>query len=59
MKEILKVSCNDKEFNIKLEGENIDLYTVIADIIKEISRQRGVTTDTSIKIIKKMIEDNK
>ena len=57
MEDIIKVSCDDKEFNIKIEGDNIDLYTAIAEIIKVISRQRGVTTDTSVRIIRKMVEE--
>ena len=57
MEDIIKVSCDDKEFNIKIEGDNIDLYTAIAEIIKVISRQRGVTADTSVRIIRKMVEE--
>lgn len=57
MEDIIKVSCDDKEFNIKIEGDNIDLYTAIAEIIKVISKQRGVTGDTSVRIIRRMIEE--
>ena len=57
MEDIIKVSCDDKEFNIKIEGDNIDLYTAIAEIIKVISRQRGVTGDTSVRIIRKIIKE--
>lgn len=55
IKEIIKVKCNDKEFNIKIEGANIDLYTAIAEIIKEISKQRNTELETSLLIIKKIL----
>lgn len=57
MKEIIRVRCNDKEFNIKIEGANIDLYTAISEMIKEISKQRNIEIDTSLRIIKKILEE--
>lgn len=56
MKEIIKVTCDNKKFNIKIDGENIDLYTAIAEIIKEISKQRNIENETSLLIVKKMVE---
>lgn len=57
MEEIIRVSCDDEELNIKIEGDNIDLYIAIAEIIEEISVQRGVTTDTSIRMIREMTKE--
>lgn len=57
MKNIINVSCNDEEFHIKIDGDNIDLLTSIAEIIKKIEEQNNITKDTSIRIIKEMLED--
>lgn len=58
MKNIINVSCNNEEFHIKIDGDNIDLLTSMAEIIKKIEEQNYITTDTSLKIIKKMLEDD-
>lgn len=57
MKNIINVSCNDEEFHIKIDGDNIDLLTAISEIIKKIEEQNNITVDTSIRIIKNMLED--
>lgn len=57
MKEIINVSCDEEEFHIKIDGENIDLLTSIAEIIRKIEKENYISTDTSIKIIKKMLEE--
>lgn len=57
MKNIISVNCNSKEFHIKIDGDNIDLLTSMAEIIKKIEEQNYITTDTSLKIIKKMLEE--
>lgn len=57
MKNIINVSCNDEEFHIKIDGDNIDLLTSISEIIRKIEDQNNITTDTSLKIIKKMLEE--
>ncbi len=59
MKNIINVSCNDEEFHIKIDGDNIDLLTSIAEIIRKMEVEGGVNTDTSLRIIKKMLEDDK
>lgn len=58
MKNIINVSCNDEEFHIKIDGDNIDLLTSITEIIRKIEDQNNITTDTSLRIIKKMLEGN-
>lgn len=58
MKEIINVSCDEEEFHIKIDGDNIDLLTSIAEIIRKIEKENYVSTDTSIKIIKKMLEED-
>lgn len=58
MKEIINVSCDEEEFHIKIDGDNIDLLTSIAEIIRKIEKENYVSTDTSIRIIKKMLEED-
>ena len=58
MKEIIKVSCNDKEFHIIIDGDNIDLLTSIAEIIRKIEKQNNISTATSIQILKNMLKDD-
>ena len=58
MKEIINVSCDEEEFHIKIDGDNIDLLTSIAEIIRKIEKENYVSTDTSIKIIKKMLGED-
>lgn len=57
MKNIINVSCNDKEFHIKIDGENIDILTSITEVLRKIEEQNNITIDTSLKIIKKMLEE--
>ena len=58
MKNIIKVDVNDEEFHIKIDGDNFDLLTSITEILRKIEEQNNITTDTSLKIIKKMLEDD-
>ncbi|OLS02898.1 hypothetical protein [Tissierella creatinophila] len=56
MKNIINASCNDEEFRIVIDGDNIDLLTAISEILRKIEEQNNITVDTSMKIIKKMLE---
>ncbi len=47
MKEIIKVSCNEEEYNIRIEGKYIDLVSGVVHLIKAISE----STETHIEII--------
>ena len=56
MKEIIKVLADDENIRIIIDGDNIDLLKAISEIIKKMEEQSGVSKETSIAVIKKMLE---
>lgn len=58
MKEIISVSCNDEEYNIKIEGKNIDLLSGVVHLIKAISESSGTHIEVILDYINGYLEDD-
>lgn len=58
MKEILKVLVDEENIRIIIDGDNRDLLESIAEIIKKIESETGITKETSLAIIRKMLESD-
>lgn len=56
MKEIIKVLADDKNIRIIIDGDNIDFLKAMSEIIKKIESESNISKETSIGIIKKMLE---
>ena len=57
MKQILSISCNDKEFNISIDGENHDLLIGIAQVLREVEKASNYTLDEMMNFLKNYVED--
>ncbi|MGJ0848171.1 hypothetical protein ACR77J_15885 [Tissierella praeacuta] len=58
MKQIIKVSCDDKEYHIQTEGKYIDLVSGVVHLIKAISKSAGVSTEVVLGYINGYLEDD-
>lgn len=56
MQEIIKVLADDESIRIIIDGNNIDFLKAISEIIKKIESESNISKETSLSIIKKMLE---
>lgn len=58
MKDIIKVRCNDEEYETEIQGKYIDLVTGVVHLIKAISKGTDVEVSLILDYINSYLEDD-